>query len=76
MRSMENPFKFGTIVEMNFNRTNKWIMQRLASDQPLQSGHYPTSTVYSALKRLQKDGLGNGPFVASLALDYIGRVLG
>ena len=53
---MENPFKFGTIVEMNFNRTNKWIMQRLASDQPLQSGHYPTSTVYSALKRLQKDG--------------------
>jgi len=41
---------------MNFNRTNKWIMQRLASDQPLQSGHYPTSTVYSALKRLQKDG--------------------
>lgn len=31
-------------------------MQRLASDQPLQSGHYPTSTVYSALKRLKKDG--------------------
>ena len=41
---------------MNFNRTNKWIMQRLASDQPLLSGYHPTSTVYSALKRLQKDG--------------------
>ena len=41
---------------MNFNRTNKWIMQRLAIDQPLQTGEYKTSTIYSALKKLQKDG--------------------
>ena len=41
---------------MNFNRTNKWIMQRLATDAPLQSGEYRTSTIYSALKKLQKDG--------------------
>lgn len=41
---------------MNFKRTNKWIMQRLSSGKPLQSGEYRTSTIYSALKRLQKDG--------------------
>ena len=41
---------------MNLKRTNKWILQRLASGKPLQSGEYRTSTVYSALKRLQKDG--------------------
>ena len=41
---------------MNFNRTNKWIMQRLSSRKPLQTGEYRTSTVYSALKRMQKDG--------------------
>ena len=41
---------------MNFNRTNKWILQRLVSEKPLQSGEYRTSTIYSALKRLQKDG--------------------
>ena len=41
---------------MNFNRTNRWILQRLVSGKPLQSGEYRTSTVYSALKRLQKDG--------------------
>ena len=41
---------------MNFNRTNKWIMQRLSSRKPLQMGEYRTSTVYSALKRMQKDG--------------------
>ena len=41
---------------MRFNRTNRWIMQRLASGKPLQSGEYRTSTVYSALKRMQKDG--------------------
>ena len=41
---------------MNFNRTNKWIMQRLAKDKALQTGEYPTSTIYSALKRLQKEG--------------------
>lgn len=41
---------------MNFKRTNKWIMQRLSSEKPLLSGEYRTSTIYSALKRLQKDG--------------------
>lgn len=41
---------------MNFKRTNKWILQRLASNKPLQYGEYRTSTIYSALKRLQKDG--------------------
>ena len=41
---------------LGFKRTNRWIMQRLASGGPLQSGEYRTSTVYSALKRLQKDG--------------------
>ena len=41
---------------MNFNRTNKWILQRLSSGKPLQSSDYRTSTVYSALKRLQKNG--------------------
>ncbi|MBQ8064375.1 MAG: hypothetical protein IJ200_01805 [Prevotella sp.] len=41
---------------MNFKRTNKWIMQRLSSGKSLQSGEYRTSTIYSALKRLQKDG--------------------
>ena len=60
---MENPFKFVTThgldyerLWMNFSRTSKWIMQRLASNSPLQSGEYRTSTIYSALKRLQKDG--------------------
>ena len=41
---------------MNFNRTNKWILQRLATAKPLQSGEHRVSTIYSALKRLQKDG--------------------
>lgn len=41
---------------MNFNRTNKWILHRLAANEALQSGEYRTSTIYSALKRLQKDG--------------------
>ena len=41
---------------MNFKRTNRWIMQRLSSGKPLQTGEYRTSTVYSALKRMQKDG--------------------
>ncbi len=41
---------------MNFKRTNKWILQRLASNVPLQTGEQRTSTIYSALKRLQKDG--------------------
>lgn len=41
---------------INFNRTNKWIFQRLASNGILQTGEQRTSTIYSALKRLQKDG--------------------
>lgn len=41
---------------LNLKRTNRWILQRLASNKPLQSGEYRTSTIYSALKRLQKDG--------------------
>ena len=40
---------------MNLKRTNKWILQRLAFNKPLQNGEYRTSTIYSALKRLQKD---------------------
>ena len=43
-------------IWMNFNRTNRWILKRLSSGKPLQSGEYRTSTIYSALKRLQKDG--------------------
>ena len=41
---------------MNFNRTNKWILQRLSAGTPLQTGDYRTSTIYSALKKLQKAG--------------------
>ncbi|MBO4403368.1 MAG: ATP-binding protein [Bacteroidales bacterium] len=41
---------------MKFNRTNRWILKRLSLGRPLQSGEYHTSTIYSALKRLQKDG--------------------
>ena len=40
----------------SFKRTNRWILQSLATGRPLQSGEHRTSTVYSALKRLQKDG--------------------
>ena len=40
---------------MRFNRTNYWILQRLASGKPLKSSEYRTSTVYSAQKRFQKD---------------------
>lgn len=42
---------------IKFNRTNKWILQRLALSAPLQVAEYPTSTIYSALKTLQKDGV-------------------
>lgn len=41
---------------MNFKKTNRWILQRLSSGRPLQTGEYRTSTIYSALKRMQKDG--------------------
>ena len=30
--------------------------RQLAPNEQLQTGEYPTSTIYSALKRLQKDG--------------------
>jgi len=40
----------------NFNRTDMWILQRLASHRELQTGEYRTSTIYSALKRLQQAG--------------------
>ena len=41
---------------MGLNRTNRWIMYQLASGQSLQTGEYRTSTVYSALKRMQREG--------------------
>ena len=41
---------------MNFNRTTKWIMQRLAIGGTLQTGEHRTSTIYSALKKLQRGG--------------------
>lgn len=41
---------------MGFKRTNRWILQRLAYGKTLQDGEHRTSTIYSALKRLQKDG--------------------
>ena len=41
---------------MGMNRTNRWILLKLASGQSLQTGEYRTSTVYSALKRLQQGG--------------------
>ena len=41
---------------MNFNRTNKWVMQRLATEKSLQTGEHRTSTIYSALKKLQQNG--------------------
>jgi len=40
----------------NFNRTDRWILQRLATRAELQTGEYRTSTIYSALKRLQHAG--------------------
>lgn len=43
-------------IWMGFKRTNRWILQRLASGKSLQDGEHRTSTIYSALKRLQKDG--------------------
>ena len=43
-------------IWLNFNRTDMWILQRLAQNAELQIGVYPTSTIYSALKRLQHSG--------------------
>ncbi len=42
---------------INFNRTNKFILQRLALNLTLQAAELPTSTIYSALKNLQKKGV-------------------
>ena len=41
---------------MNFKRTSKWVLQRLATGKSLQTGEHRTSTIYSALKKMQKDG--------------------
>ncbi len=41
---------------MNLNRTNKWILQRMVSGKSFQNGEQRTSTIYSALKKLQKQG--------------------
>ncbi len=41
---------------MGFNRTNRWVLKQLATGGALQSVEHRTSTVYSALKRLQKAG--------------------
>lgn len=43
-------------IWLNFNRTDMWILQRLAKYAELQTGEYRTSTIYSALKRLQQAG--------------------
>lgn len=43
-------------IWMNFNRTDMWVLQRLAAHEELQTGEYRTSTIYSALKRLQQAG--------------------
>ena len=43
-------------IWLNFNRTDMWVLQRLASKANLQTGEYRTSTIYSALKRLQHAG--------------------
>ncbi len=43
-------------IWMTFNRTDMWILQHLAANAELQTGEYRTSTIYSALKRLQHAG--------------------
>lgn len=43
-------------IWMNFKRTSKWLLLRLAKNVSFQSGEYRTSTVYSSLKRLQQAG--------------------
>lgn len=41
---------------LNFGRKEKWILTRLASNEPVNTSEYPTSTIYSSLKKLQKVG--------------------
>lgn len=43
-------------IWMNFKRTSKWLLLRLAKNNTLQTGEYRTSTIYSSLKRLQQMG--------------------
>ena len=41
---------------MSFNKTEKWVLQQLALGRSLQTGERRTSTVYSALAKLQRNG--------------------
>ena len=41
---------------MSVNRTNRWILRQLAMGGKLDAGERSASTIYSAVKRLQKDG--------------------
>lgn len=43
-------------IWMNFKRTSKWLLLRLAKNSTIQTGEYRTSTLYSSLKRLQQAG--------------------
>ena len=43
-------------IWMNFKRTSKWLLLRLAKEGSFQTGEYRTSTLYSSLKRLQQMG--------------------
>ena len=43
-------------IWMNFKRTSKWLLLRLAKGNSFQTGEYRTSTLYSSLKRLQQMG--------------------
>lgn len=40
----------------NFTRTEKWLLKRLSESRPIQTGEFKTSTLYSALKKMQKAG--------------------
>jgi len=42
---------------IRLNRTDKNILQRLAIDSPLSMSELRTSTIYSALKKMQKQGM-------------------
>ena len=43
-------------IWMNFKRTSRWLLLRLAKNGSIQTGEYRTSTLYSSLKRLQQMG--------------------
>ena len=59
---------------MNFNRTNKWIMQRLSYGLSLQTGENRTSTIYSALKRLQKDGYVMKKYLYMISMEVLSDI--